>query len=78
MIWKWIDFKNNFLKNKKNIILIYFSMKSILKSHRNHTLKYWLNCLSIVSFLDISSVFKSVVVIVIIFQSVFLLGNVLK
>jgi hypothetical protein len=72
MFWKCIDFKNNFYKNKKNIILIYFSMKNILKSHRNHTLKYWLNCLSIVSFLDISSV------IVIIFQSVFLLGNVLK
>ena len=27
----------------KNIILIYFSMKNILKNNRNHTFKYTLN-----------------------------------
>jgi hypothetical protein len=34
-----VDLKNNFLKIKKNIILMHFGTKSTLKSNRNHTLK---------------------------------------
>jgi len=31
LFW-YADFKNNFLKNKKNIILIHFNIKNILKA----------------------------------------------
>ena len=36
----YANFKNNFLKNKKIIILIYFKMKSTLKNNHSHTLKH--------------------------------------
>jgi hypothetical protein len=32
-------YQNNFLKIKTKIILIYFQMKSILETNRNHTPK---------------------------------------
>jgi len=35
------DLKNKFKKIKKNIILMHFGMKNILKSNHNHTLKHW-------------------------------------
>jgi hypothetical protein len=35
--------KNNFLKNKKNIILIYFQVKNTLKNNHYHTKKYYFN-----------------------------------
>ena len=34
-----VNFKNNFLKIKKNIILIYFNIKNILKNKSNHISK---------------------------------------
>ena len=34
-----VDLKINFLKIKKNIILMHFSMKNTLKNNRNHITK---------------------------------------
>jgi hypothetical protein len=38
MFW-CADFENNFLKIKKNIILMYFGKKNILKNNRNYVSK---------------------------------------
>jgi hypothetical protein len=42
MFW-YVNIKNNFLKNKKNIIDIYFSTKNYLKNNHNHTGKHIFN-----------------------------------
>jgi hypothetical protein len=40
MFSNYIDIKNNFFKNKKYIILIYFKIKITLKNHRYHIIFY--------------------------------------